>query len=370
MSQDQKPQTAPQATPYFEDDSIDLVALVKSIWQARVLILKVTLGFALLGLLVGMLTPKTYTASSTFVPQTGDAKSSGSLGGLAALAGINLNAGTGGADIPAALYPKVLASVPFKQEVLSTSIIFESDTLTFKDYLLNQSPGVLSSIKKYTIGLPGIILSALRSEDNAQGVTPSDAYIELSDEDFNLFKSLEEVISIETNEKEGYVSLSVSDSDPLVAAQVAKATELALQKRIIDYKIENARSLYEFTSEQFNTKQKEFYTLQDELAEFTDRNRNISSAQFQNQKLRLEAQYSIVNAVYTELAKQKEQAAIQVSKDTPIFSVIDPVVVPKEKTSPKRGLLLVIYTFLGVVLSIGYVLVKEPFQTLKKEITA
>ena len=117
-------------------------------------------------------------------------------------------------------------------------------------------------------------------------------------------------------------------------------------------------------------KKKEFYALQDELAEFTDRNRNISSAQFQNQKLRLEAQYSIVNAVYTELAKQKEQAAIQVSKDTPIFSVIDPVVVPKEKTSPKRGLLLVIYTFLGVVLSIGYVLVKEPFKTLKKEITA
>ena len=138
----------------------------------------------------------------------------------------------------------------------------------------------------------------------------------------------------------------------------------------IDYKIENARSLYEFTSEQFNAKQKEFYALQDELAEFTDRNRNISSAQFQNQKQRLEAQYSIVNAVYTELAKQKEQAAIQVSKDTPIFSVIDPVVVPKEKTSPKRGLLLVIYTFLGVVLSIGYVLVKEPFKTLKKEITA
>jgi uncharacterized protein involved in exopolysaccharide biosynthesis len=370
MSQDQKPQTASQTPPYFEDDSIDLVALVKSIWSERRFVVKVTIGFAFLGLLVGFLTPKTYTATSTFVPQTADAKSSGSLGGLAALAGINLNAGTGSADIPAALYPKVLASVPFKQEILATNIIVESDTVTFKEYLLNQSPGVLSSLKKYTIGLPGLLLSALKEDNTLKGQAADKNYIELSDEDYALFKSLEGVISIETNEKEGYVSLSVMDADPIVAAQVAKATEGALQKRIIDYKIENARSLYEFTSEQFGAKQREFYALQDELAEFTDRNRNISSAQFQNQKQRLEAQYSIVNAVYTELAKQKEQAAIQVSKDTPIFSVIDPVVVPKEKTSPKRGLILVIYTFLGAVLSIGYVLVEEPFKNLKKEITA
>ena len=368
MSQDHKPQTTQQTPAYFEDDSIDLVALVKSIWTERRFVLKVSLGFAVLGLLVGFLTPKTFTATSTFVPQTADAKASGSLGGLAALAGINLNAGTGGADIPAALYPKVLASVPFKQEILSNSIIFESDTLTFKQYLLNQSPGVLSSIKKYTIGLPGLLLTSLREPDLVMQAPKE--LIELSEEDFELIKYLEDLVSIETNEKEGYISLSIVDNNPLIAAQIAKATELALQKRIIDYKIENARSLYEFTSEQFNAKQREFYALQDELAEFTDRNRNISSAQFQNQKQRLEAQYSIVNAVYTELAKQKEQAAIQVSKDTPIFSVIDPVVVPKEKTSPKRGLLLVIYTFLGVVLSIGYVLVKEPFKTLKKEITA
>ena len=368
MSQDQKPQTAQQTPPYFEDDSIDLVALVKSIWTERRFVLKVSLGFAVLGLLVGFLTPKTFTATSTFVPQTAGEKPSGSLSGLAALAGIDLSAGSSGSDIPATLYPKVLASVPFKQEILSTSIIFESDTLTFKQYLLNQSPGVLSSIKKYTIGLPGLLLTSLREPDLVMQAPKE--LIELSEEDFELIKYLENLVSIETNEKEGYISLSIVDNNPLIAAQIAKATELALQKRIIDYKIENARSLYEFTSEQFNAKQKEFYALQDELAEFTDRNRNISSAQFQNQKLRLEAQYSIVNAVYTELAKQKEQAAIQVSKDTPIFSVIDPVVVPKEKTSPKRGLLLVIYTFLGVVLSIGYVLVKEPFKTLKKEITA
>ena len=368
MSQDHKPQTAQQTPAYFEDDSIDLVALVKSIWTERRFVLKVSLGFAVLGLLVGFLTPKTFTATSTFVPQTAGEKPSGSLSGLAALAGIDLSAGSSGSDIPATLYPKVLASVPFKQEILSTSIIFESDTLTFKQYLLNQSPGVLSSIKKYTIGLPGLLLTSLREPDLVMQAPKE--LIELSEEDFELIKYLENLVSIETNEKEGYISLSIVDNNPLIAAQIAKATELALQKRIIDYKIENARSLYEFTSEQFNAKQKEFYALQDELAEFTDRNRNISSAQFQNQKLRLEAQYSIVNAVYTELAKQKEQAAIQVSKDTPIFSVIDPVVVPKEKTSPKRGLLLVIYTFLGVVLSIGYVLVKEPFKTLKKEITA
>ena len=85
---------------------------------------------------------------------------------------------------------------------------------------------------------------------------------------------------------------------------------------------------------------------------------------------RLEADYSIALNVVQELASQLEQAKIQVNRDTPIFTVIEPVVVPTERSAPKRVLIVLIWLFLGLVLSAGYVLAKEPLKELLSKITS
>lgn len=59
--------------------------------------------------------------------------------------------------------------------------------------------------------------------------------------------------------------------------------------------------------------------------------------------------------VYQSLAEQKEQAEIAVKKDTPAFSVIEPVKVPIEKSAPKRSLIMVVSIFMGGFLGIGLV---------------
>ena len=93
-----------------------------------------------------------------------------------------------------------------------------------------------------------------------------------------------------------------------------------------------------------------FEALQDELASFRDQHQNISSGLFENKLSRLESELAIASAVNEELAKQVEQARIQVSKDTPIFTIIDPVVIPNQRTSPKRTLIVFGFTFLGFFL--------------------
>jgi LPS O-antigen subunit length determinant protein (WzzB/FepE family) len=47
---------------------------------------------------------------------------------------------------------------------------------------------------------------------------------------------------------------------------------------------------------------------------------------------------------------------------------LKPVVVPTEKSAPKRSLIVIIWLFLGVVVSIGYLLAKEPVKNIIKEI--
>jgi uncharacterized protein involved in exopolysaccharide biosynthesis len=350
---------APQHPQYLEEDEIDIRELILPLWHNRFKILKVATLTALVGLIIGFMTPTTYTATSTFIPQTAEAGGGSNLGGLAALAGINLNAGGIGADIPSTLYPKVLSSAPFKAALLDTFIDLDGDSITYREYLSTRTTPAISVIKKYTIGLPGTLIGFIFSKKE----TPTDHnehLAPLDDKEYALQQAVGSLISIESNKKEGYVTLNVVDGDPKVAAQVALATEAVLQDWIIDYKIKNAKAQYDFTERQFQIKQKEFFALQDELASFKDRNQNISSALFQNRLSRIEAEFSITNAVYTELAKQKEQAAIQLSKDTPTFSVIDPVAVPKEKTGPKKSLYLLGGFFLGLFLTAGYTLVKKP----------
>jgi len=71
-----------------------------------------------------------------------------------------------------------------------------------------------------------------------------------------------------------------------------------------------------------------------------------------------------------ELAKQREQAKLQVNKEIPNISVIEPIYVPNKKEQPKRALILVIFTFLGVVISCGWILISDPVNQIIKEIKA
>ena len=73
----------------------------------------------------------------------------------------------------------------------------------------------------------------------------------------------------------------------------------------------------------------------------------LTTATSQIAQERLEREYELANTIYTELARQKTQVELQVKEDTPVLSVVQPVVVPFEKSKPKRAIILIAFTFLG-----------------------
>ncbi len=351
---------------YTAEDEIDLIALLASLYKSKGLILKTTAVFVILGLAVALLSPVTYKAETTFVPQTSEKGgiASSSLSGLAALAGVNLGGGLESSQIPPSLYPTILESTTFKKAFLNATITTgPTGQLTVKDYLEKNSsgPSVVSRVIK---GIKSLLLPIEASKDTAA------EFNGLTDTEYQLAKTLvEDLLTVTVNEKEGFVNLAMIDSDPYMAAVLGKKAFSLLEQTVISFKIENAKKLYDFVSAQYLIKQKEFEAIQEELALFSDRNKNITTALFDNERQRLQTKYDLSYALYQELAKQKAQAELQLSKDTPIFSIINPMVPPKEKDAPKRALILVIYTFLGGVLSVGYVLVRTPLKQILTQIT-
>jgi LPS O-antigen subunit length determinant protein (WzzB/FepE family) len=346
-------------------EKIDLLAIAKTIWIKRRIIALVVFLFILLGVCFAILTPREYTANSIFIPQTAESgKTVGGFGDLATLAGINLSGAAASMEIPPTLYPKLASSASFKLKMLETPItIGEAKTETtyqayYEEYY---KPGLLSQIKKYTIGLPGVIIGIFRSPQSEVVSEEGDeeVILTLTPAQVAHFKRLDSQVSIAFNAKEGFVQLSVTMPEPLAAAQMAKYAEELLQKAVIDYRIQNAREQLKFTEERYQEKKEEFEAIQGRLANFRDRNQNISSAVALNRIQQLEAEYNLAFSVYTELAKQVEQSKLRVSKDTPIFSVIQPVTVPSEKSSPNLRLILIVFTMLGIVLALGIVFILQ-----------
>ena len=339
----------------LQEDEIDLIALLQQLWNARMFILKVSTAFVLLGIAVALLTPTKYKAHTVFIPQVSDASAGvgSKLGGLASLAGINLGAASDGMNIPPTLYPNITSSVPFKLAFLAATISVEGKKKSIEDYLLDQPKSFLSNF-----------FGQREKEDNA----PQNEVLQLSADQESLFKQLNEILTVGVNEKEGYVSLSVLWKDPVIAAQLAEVGKSLLQEQVIAYKLEKLNDNLLFTQEQYAQKRKEFEQVQDRLALFKDRNQNISSSRFQSQLQRLQSEYDIALSVVQELAKQLETTKLQVNRDTPIFTVIEPVIVPHEREQPKRKLIVLIWAFLGGVLSCGWVLVRQPAKEIFEKI--
>ena len=345
-----------------QEDSIDVIALLTTLWQSRKFIVKTILVFLILGVLISLLSPVKYSASTVFVPQLGsEVKAPSGLSSLASLAGINLSSGNQGGDISPLLYPNLSSNIPFKLALLSAPITEDtSDTLDVQFYLLSQKSGIniLSTIKKYTIGLPGLLFSSDTNTSSSQS-----SLISLTEEEEELVEMLSEKYTVSVNEKEGYVAVSALDKNPVIAAELVRIITANLQDEIIQKRLEKVQNNLDFTQNQYNQKKLEFEKIQDRLARFKDRNQNISSSLFLNELERIQAEYSIALKVVTELATQVESAKLRVNKDTPIFSVIDPVTVPTQKEYPKRKNIVVLFLFFGFVIASTYILVKQPLKS-------
>lgn len=346
-----------------EEQEIDLVEVVRKLWRNRKLMLKVTVCFMAIGILVALFSPKVYTAGSTMVPQSGEKNMSGGLSGLASMVGINLGSMSAGEVLSPKIYPKIIASVPFQKELMNAPLTFEGidHPVTLFEYFTDdqyQKFSLIGFIKKYTIGLPGVVIDAIRGKDTTSVVraeTNSKIQFMTKDEQ-EVSKKLKDIITLNINEKDGYVQLSAELPEPLAVAQLAQYAQTLLQQYITEFKIEKVASNLKFVEERYNETRNDFEEKQKELARFQDRNKNFSSAMAKIEEERLTAEYTLANNVYNELAKQLEQAKIAVKETTPILTVVDPVVIPNERSKPKRALICVLFTFLGGFAGIGVVL--------------
>ena len=344
------------------EEALNLIELINLLINRRKLIFLVTSLFIILGITYSILIPNTYRSSATFYPHYENNQPNG-IRSLAGLAGINLESEVS-SDIPTSLYPKLIKSTSFKSKILNEEVSFENNKMSYRDYLLTKKSNSNFDLKKVIFYPYNLLKKTIFGKKDNLSNSMSNELIVISEEDNELFKILDKNIQIVVNQKDGFIELSAYDTNPIISSIIAKKSNKIFQESIIDFRLKNINEIYKFTINQLEIAKKNLYNIQDSLANFKDSNKSIKSDIFLNKLSRLETEYNISRNVYNELAITKEKTAIEVKKNTPIFTIINNVVVPNEKNSPKRTIITISFTIIGFLLICLWILSENSIREI------
>ena len=151
-----------------EGSSIDIMAIVKRLWNKRKYIIIITSCFMVMGLLLAVLSRPVYKSSCTFVPQMASGRST-SASALAALAGMSTFDMEGGSTLSPLIYPQLLENADLLRELLYTEIHFEEwdEPVTLFDYYINpdyQKKSIIPYLYTFTYGWPLVLVNSLLSD--------------------------------------------------------------------------------------------------------------------------------------------------------------------------------------------------------------
>ncbi|MDG2608989.1 Wzz/FepE/Etk N-terminal domain-containing protein, partial [Vibrio parahaemolyticus] len=189
------------------DDEIDLSGLFKALWKGKWIIIVTTFVFALGSIVFALNLPNIYKADALIAPTEssnsgGLSKMAGQLGGLAALAGVNIGVGE---STQADLAVQVMKSRQFIEAFVDRHDILVP-LMAVKDWDIEKNKLILDEdIYNPTTG------EWLREKKGLRGAKPS------AQEAFEVFN--EDVLSIKQDKESGLYTVSVKHYSPYIAKQ-------------------------------------------------------------------------------------------------------------------------------------------------------
>lgn len=303
---------------------IDLLELAKKLWNNRKFIIKSSVIGAIIGIMIAFSIPKEYTTTVVLTAELGK-QSSGGMGALASMAGINLGVNSEDSPFSPQLYPDVLSSTPFIKGLLSIRVTDPNQKIdtTIYSYVKDMQK---EAWWNYILKAPNLIISAWFSQDKK--LEDIENKYSISKDEMDVIDFLRNSYSINTSKKNGVTTLDVTAQSPIISAFLADTLTSYLQSYIIHQRTKKATADLANLEVLYRQSQENYYKCQEKLASFTDINKNITLATYRINQEKLENEARIASAIYNQMAQQLQMAKIKVQNDTPIFIIIQPAVKP------------------------------------------
>ena len=272
------------------------------------------------------------------------------------------------------LYPDVVSSVPFAldlSEVVLPTGIKDEETMALKQILGKHTSRPWWSV---IMGFPSRIAAMF---DNSADVEPklstkasvaSDSVVEdinfyqpnslqLSKSQMGLVGLVNSRVSVAVDQKTQLINITVTMQDALAAASLADTVANRLTRFVTAYRTNKARHDLVFAKQINQEAQQRYYDAQRAYAKALDRNQGIvlRSASIELERLQNEA--ALAYNLYNSTSQQVQVAEVKVQESTPVFTVMQPAVVPFKAAKPNVKMIIAGFAFLGIMGALGYTLI-------------
>lgn len=298
------------------DDEIDLRELFGALWKGKWVIIASTFVFAVGAVLYALSLPNIYKSDALLAPAEssgggGLSKMAGQLGGLAALAGVNLGSGE---SSQTDLAVQVMKSRQFVEAFINKHDLLVP-LMAAKDWdLVNNKLILNEELYNPNSG------EWLREPNGLRGATPT------AQEAFEVFNK--EVLSVSQDKESGLYTVSVKNYSPYLAQQW------------VNWLIEDINKVMRERT-------------------ISETSQNLA---YLNTQLQKTAVADMQSTFYKLIEEQTKSLMLAEVQEEFIFKVVDPAVVPELKDEPKRALICIFGTLLGGMLGVAIVLIRFAFR--------
>ena len=330
----------------------------------KTLVLRTTLLFAILGLLVILLSPTRYTSSVQVVPESDSGTSGPGAGALSALQGLGLSLGGVATGLSPEAYPEIIASHEVRLAVAQDTFYFSDigQSMTYVSYV-EVSQSALRRLVNTILGLPGRLLRSIKSSpSDSSGF--SDGLVLLTREEVNALSALSDLVSTSQDLETGLLTITVTSPSRTLSATLVEAVIKQLRERVREIHTIKARENLAFIESQFEEAETDLQIAEESLALFDDRNNNLSSAQLRTERDRLQRQVSFAAQLFSNLQSQRTQAQIELQRSEPIVTVLESPIVPLDPSGPSAKTLLLLFILLGLGLGVLIAFLKQSLNNL------
>lgn len=339
-----------------EDQPIDIMPYVRTVLKHwKKVLLWAGIG-GVLGVIIGISTPKQYTTKAVVAPELVTRATTGGLSSLASLAGINVNNMALTDAMHPDLYPVIIHSTNFYLSLFDMPVTVETrDSLVHTDlydYIANYTKRPWWG---YVFGFPMMAWGGVKNlfthsendPDNVEGHEHVDS-LRLTRQQEMVVKALSRSVSA-TVEKRSYVlSLRVTLQDPVISAQLANAIIDNLKVFVVSYRTEKARENVEYFTRIHEETRLEYLKAQRAFANYMDTHQgtmNRSSMVYQQQ---LQNEANLRYQMYSQTAQNLMNAEAKVQQEVPVLVVVQQGIAPRTG-KPSRVRLVLLWCVIGAL---------------------
>jgi tyrosine-protein kinase Etk/Wzc len=386
--------SAMRVTPALKgDDELSLLDVLLILSERKRIILRIAAAFALIAIVISLLMPNQYTATVLLLPpQQNSSLSSALTSQLSALNGVAALAGGGGLNLksPNDMYISMLKSRTVEDGMVQQFGLMQ-------EYKVKYPSEARKAFERHTSvdgnGKDNLIHISFEDKDPKRAAEIANGYIEqyrkLSQHlaiteaaQRRLFfeQQLEEaknnLADAEDALKKTQQSTGVIEINSQSRALIETAAVLRAQIAAKEVQIQAMQTFATGQNAQLIQVQQELDSMKAQLARLGGSAEDTTGGGFIVPKgkvpqaaleyLRKLRDVKYYETIFEILARQFEVAKLDEAKEGSIVQVIDSAVPPDRKSSPKRGFIVIVSTFVGLFIGVTTALFQAAWAGLKR----